>query len=273
MKLIEFALKIKKIKKIKSFSQFRKRVLQLLSFFCRNNSYFLQGAMDIEPVSMWFNSEFVKKTGGKLPKKSSSLHALHDLEPWDNVRRDFLQLVCKRIFEAKLEGSIAELGVYKGYTARLLHGYLPNKKIYLFDTFEGFTKRSEQSEEQANGFLVDEQQFSDTNIDEVMKLVADKGSVSNIIPVQGYFPDSIETLKIDNNETFCLVHLDADLYQVTMDGLTYFYPRMTKGGYLIVHDYNAWLGAHDAVEKFASITGINFIPLSDKSGSAVFIKQ
>jgi Macrocin-O-methyltransferase (TylF) len=47
-----------------------------------------------------------------------------------------------RVLETEhVAGSIAELGVYKGTTAKLLHELLPGRTLWLFDTFEGFDAR------------------------------------------------------------------------------------------------------------------------------------
>jgi O-methyltransferase len=43
---------------------------------------------------------------------------------------------------------------------------------------------------------------------------------------KGYFPETAQGL----NETFCFVNLDMDLYQPTIEGLRFFYSRMTGGG-------------------------------------------
>jgi DNA-binding PadR family transcriptional regulator len=45
----------------------------------------------------------------------------------------------------------------------------------------------------------------------------------------GFFPESLEGLE----ERFCLVSLDVDFYQTTLDGLHYFWSRLEKGGYIL----------------------------------------
>jgi hypothetical protein len=63
----------------------------------------------------------------------------------------------------------------------------------------------------------------------------------NTVYVEGFFPKSLET--IDNyNLMFALVHIDCDLEQPFIHGLNYFYPRMVKGGFLILHDYSSLFG-------------------------------
>ncbi|MDR2490792.1 MAG: TylF/MycF family methyltransferase [Spirochaetaceae bacterium] len=57
-------------------------------------------------------------------------------------------------------------------------------------------------------------------------------------------------------------------------GLVYFYPRLEKGGYIFVHDYNGDLydGAKMAVRRFASEFNVPYVRLSDLCGSVVFSK-
>jgi O-methyltransferase len=68
------------------------------------------------------------------------------------------------------------------------------------------------------------------------------------------------------------VHLDADLYEPILEGLKFFYPRMPKHGMILVHDYNAWIGARKAVDDFFSDKPELVIPMPDKSGSALIVK-
>ena len=43
-------------------------------------------------------------------------------------------------------------------------------------------------------------------------------------------------------------------------------------GVLVAHDYNAWLGARTAVDRFCAEHGLVPLPMPDKSGSAVLLK-
>jgi len=74
--------------------------------------------------------------------------------------------------------------------------------------------------------------------------------------------------------SFCLVHLDCDLYAPFQAALRYFYPRLVSGGFLILHDYaNAhWKGAEKAVDEFFADKPEKVIPIPDKSGTAVLRK-
>ena len=87
---------------------------------------------------------------------------------------------------------------------------------------------------------------------------------------KGYFPDTTKGL----SEEFVFVNIDADLYEPIYNGLQYFYPRLNKGGYIFVHDYNndAYKGAKEAVDKFCRENDLNKLPLPDSCGTAVLMK-
>ncbi len=231
--------------------------------------FFLQGQMDINPKSRWHNPEFVELTGGYFQKGDQARRQICNLEPWDNTRRDILILLLRTIVESDIEGDIAELGVYRGLTAKLIHYYMPERRLHLFDTFAGFTDRSVIAEQQNTRLSILASHFADTTLDNVKRQIAPKNT--NVFFYQGYFPESIPedfaALR------FALVHLDADLYEPTVEGLKFFYPRMSEAGMIVVHDYNAWPGARKAVDEFFSDKKELPIPLPDKSGSALIVKQ
>jgi O-methyltransferase len=74
-------------------------------------------------------------------------------------------------------------------------------------------------------------------------------------------------------EQLAFVHLDADLYESTHAGLEFFYPRVPSRGFIVIHDYNSWLGARRAVDEFFRTRPELPIPMPDKSGSALVVKS
>jgi O-methyltransferase len=90
---------------------------------------------------------------------------------------------------------------------------------------------------------------------------------------KGYFPETVRD--VENGVNFSLVSLDADLYNPIKAGLEYFFPRMTSGGYIIVHDYGNphWGGVRRAVDEFSHQHQMFFTPICDECGSVVFLKQ
>lgn len=60
---------------------------------------------------------------------------------------------------------------------------------------------------------------------------------------KGYFPETLGDL----DDRFAFVNLDMDLYRLTLEGLRYFYPRMSAGGVILIHDY--FSDAYQNIEK------------------------
>lgn len=184
----------------------------------------------------------------------------------DYVRYSTLSLCYNEIVKRQLEGNIAEVGVYRGDFAKRLNVLFPDKKLYLFDTFEGFSSEDSRFE-QNNNYSNATQDFSNTSIE----LVKSKMKYpENCIFKKGKFPDTAKDLE----DQFCFVSLDADLFLPIYEGLKYFYPRLVKNGYIFIHDFNNdhYAGAREAVVQFCQEQGIWFTPIPDIGGTAVITK-
>lgn len=225
----------------------------------------LQYMMDINSTSHWHSAEFVARFGGYSPPGEE--RTLGRIRAGDRVRSDMLMLLLRQIIVRQVPGALAELGVHRGDSARLLHHYCPERKFYLFDTFAGFAKSDFAKESLKMGFN-EEQQFTDTNVRVVLETIAPRNA--HAIPIVGWFPASV-TPEVAA-ETFAFVHLDADLEAPTAAGLDFFWPRLSPGGFIVVHDYNSWPGARLAVDRFLTQNRAAALPMSDKSGSIVLAK-
>lgn len=248
----------------------RKMIQQPLCGPFQDAPFYLQGQMDIHPKSRWHIQDFTDSNGGFFPSGPNTAdRQISNLEPWDNTRRDMLILFLRTIVTNAIPGDFAEIGVYQGSTARLIHQYVPERELHLFDTFEGFTDRSVVAEKDNTDYTIVGSHFSDTSIEKVRTAI---GSTNDNVKFhQGYFPDSIPP-GFDERK-FAFVHLDADLYEPTFAGLTYFYDRMSPNGLFVAHDYNAWPGARKAVDDFFADKPELPLPMPDKSGSAVIVKR
>lgn len=178
----------------------------------------------------------------------------------DYVRLATLELLCRRL--AGVPGAAAELGVYRGFFARCINQLLPERKLYLFDSFEGFS-------EEANASESFQAAHANTTIEKVLAILP---YPEKVIVKPGFFPESLGGLE----EQFCLVSLDVDFYQTTLDGLRYFWPRLEKGGYLLLHDWGSpkLPGVAKALQDFERENGcrIPAIPLCDMGGSLILCK-
>jgi len=68
--------------------------------------------------------------------------------------------------------------------------------------------------------------------------------------------------------------MDADLYNPTKAGLEYFYPRLSPGGVIFIHDYNdKWQGLIKAVDEFAATIPEKLILVPDLDSTVMIVKN
>lgn len=185
----------------------------------------------------------------------------------DKVRLYNFWFQVERLRNDKILGAFAELGVHQGETAKILHLMDEERKFYLFDTFDGFTKEDMAQEAHADKRFTTTI-FANTSEEEVIEYI--KGN-QNIQIRPGVFPSTADGLEA---ELFALVHIDADLYVPTIEALKFFYPRLNDGGVIIIHDYNHdWHGVPRAINEFIGSIPESLIEVPDWQGSAMIIKN
>lgn len=133
-----------------------------------------------------------------------------------------------------VKGDCIEVGVYHGYSAQKIAEHKGDKKLYLYDTFENFPDVKDEEK-----FMLDQFNFEGA-YDRVISL-----GLPNTEVIKGVFPDCA----IDS--TFSFAHIDVDTYNSTLKSLEYIYPRMAKGGIIVLHDYtHSKLQVKKAVRDF-----------------------
>lgn len=181
------------------------------------------------------------------------------------ARIDFLEKVALIINEKNIQGAVAELGVYRGQFAKEINRVFSERKLYLYDTFEGFPAADLLFEVENKLLLNDAGKLTNTSAEYVLSQMPYK---DKCVIRKGYFP---ETAVDDEKEVFAFVNIDVDLYKPLLAGLEFFWPRMVKHGYILVHDYFsfAYAGARRAVEEFAENHQVLFIPIGDTASVAL----
>jgi len=124
-----------------------------------------------------------------------------------------------------LGGDVAELGVYRGGTARVIAENKGSRLFHVFDSFSGMATAGQDDLHQTGD-------FGNTSLEDVREYLRE---FEGIHFHEGWFPTTTRGLE---SARFSFVHLDADLYESTIEALKFFYPRIIPGGILLSHDYN-----------------------------------
>lgn len=159
------------------------------------------------------------------------------------------------------QGDIAELGVYQGGMTKFLASCFPDRTVYAFDTFEGLPVEKYRND--LDRLLPGE--FGHIDEQDVLKYLND----SNIVIRKGVFPKTVP-----DDTIYALVHLDADLYLSTYEGLNYFWPRMADNGFIILDDFDeqpTTPGVKQAFNEYFTRFGskeitVDIIPVLDDFG-------
>ncbi len=185
-----------------------------------------------------------------------------------DLRLSVFRLLAGEIRRRSLPGAIAELGVHRGDSAAELNRLFPDRKLYLFDTFRGFPEQDLHEEFRRDPAFRWGGAFQDTAAGLVLSRLPHP---EQAVICPGHFPDSLP----ESLPGFALVHLDPDLYEPIRQGLRIFWPLLSPGGAILVHDYRSrqFPGAGEAVREFCDGLGLTPLPLPDLHGSAVLIKQ
>lgn len=182
-----------------------------------------------------------------------------------DVLTPFLKNLSEVFREESIIGACAEVGVFRGENACKINRFFSDRKLHLYDTFEGFIEDDVAIEHAIGRKDVSVGQFGDTSIDIVMEKMEHP---ERVVIHKGFFPDTAKGLR----EKFCFVRIDLDLYAPTEAALKIFQPLITGGGVILIHDYfgNQYPGIKKAVGKFmAEHPELYKLPIGDAMTIAI----
>ena len=183
-------------------------------------------------LDWWKNEEFTHYLDrfGELP-------VLNTDRKW--MVHQLLRLV------SHLPGDTAECGVFRGATSYLIccaneESQAGDKTHHLFDSFEGLSEPGP-----ADGVHWSKGDLK-CGIEHVRKALS---HFARIRFYPGWIPDRFQDVA---DGKFSFVHIDVDLYQPTLDSLSFFYAHMNPRGIMLFDDYGfrSCPGARRAIDEF-----------------------
>ncbi len=181
----------------------------------------------------------------------------------DRVRCFSLHNLAREIRD--LPGDVLEIGVWRGGTSGILTTCLPEKTIFLADTFEGVIKSSDWEH-------YNDGAHSNTNTYIVEELLTEKLKVSNYRILKGIFPD--DTGEMVASRQWSLVHIDVDVYLSAKEAFHFVWDRVVLGGVVVFDDYgffSACGGIRKLIEEIRDDPDKLFI--HNSNGHAYLIKR
>lgn len=167
------------------------------------------------------------------------------------------------VINNNIPGDFVECGVWRGGSSMmisltLLQAGISDRKIYLYDTFEGMSEPGEEDKSfdgtPAENQLAAQSKEDEASVwcysslDSVQANLASTGYPNqNLVFIKGKVED---TLPLQKPTTISLLRLDTDWYESTKQELEHLYPLLSKRGPLIIDDFGHWEGAKSAVIEY-----------------------
>jgi hypothetical protein len=167
-----------------------------------------------------------------------------------------------------IAGDIVECGVWKGGSmiaaARtLMRMGDTGRHLWLYDTYAGMPAPTEKDvtllDEPAHQVLVTQPDVYEcyAGLDEVKRNVLGSGYDRALIH---FVPGKVEeTIPGQAPEAIALLRLDTDFYESTVHELVHLFPRVSRGGVVLIDDYGHWKGARRATDEYFSSRKIPFL--------------
>ena len=177
------------------------------------------------------------------------------------------------VLNNEISGSFVECGVWRGGSSMLIAKMLSNRKIldrkiYLFDTFEGMSKPTDDDTDFTGKSAVSLLKKNEHNKKESVWCLADLSDVQNnmrltnfpeekLVYIMGKVETTIPTTLL--TEKISLLRLDTDWYTSTKHELIYLFPKLENNGVLIIDDYGHWEGCKKAVDEYFKENGVSML--------------
>jgi hypothetical protein len=157
----------------------------------------------------------------------------------------------------EIPGAIVECGVLKGAsfsrfaTFREIFSNPFSKQIIGFDTFGKFPETSFEDDKQRRDLQIDVAGNESISTEQLKKILKHKGIERNIELIEGDITKTVPKYIKDNPRLkISLLNLDTDIYEPAVTILENLYPRITKGGILLLDDYETFPGEAKAVDDY-----------------------
>ena len=151
-------------------------------------------------------------------------------------------------------GDVIECGIFQGVTsvlmAKLMDIRHSNKKLFLFDSFQGLP----EPDRKVDASLRFQKGGWKASRAEVEALLAKYNVLQRCVLYEGWFADTLPQL--NDGQQFCFAYVDADLHSSTVDCLRHIWQRLGQNAVAVFDDYHHPSGGvRKALDEWVGETG------------------
>jgi O-methyltransferase len=215
--------------------------------------------------------------GYRVEKINNKILDIKNAEFWEiyHVCKDYTMTSAERMYglycsvdyilSNNIKGSFVECGVWRGGSSMLIAKMLSNRKLndrkmYLYDTFEGMSEPTSNDVDSGGNDAAELLKKAVSEKEESVWCLADLADVQHNMRLTNFSEENIfyikgkveDTIPKTMPEPIALLRLDTDWYESTKHELTHLYPKLSTNGVLIIDDYGYWEGCRKAVDEYFS---------------------
>lgn len=156
-----------------------------------------------------------------------------------------------------IPGCIVECGVFKGNSLirfasfRDLFGNSLTKKVLGFDTFEQFPKTEFVDDQVRRNQFIQDTGGESISKQQLLHVLEHKKILENVELIEGDICQTLpDYVKQHPELKISLLNLDTDIYEPAVVILRELFPKISRGGVLILDDYGIFPGETKAVDDY-----------------------
>jgi O-methyltransferase len=245
----------------------------------------------IGKIARRFNVEIKRIKPKPLPADFEDLHrkVVDRVQPFTmtSPERLFgLIEAIKYLHKNNISGDIVECGVWKGGSMMAVATVLKDlndldRNLFLYDTFEGMSAPTENDiavTGEAAAAQLEKDHNKETNLvwaysplEEVKQNIESTNyPAQRIHYIKGKVEDTIPATMPGE---IALLRLDTDWYESTKHEMIHLFPKLKKGGVLIIDDFGHWEGAKKAIVEYIEENKIQILLNRLDETGRIAIKQ
>lgn len=172
-----------------------------------------------------------------------------------HLRLDNVRFCVESVLRHAVPGDFMECGAWRGGAAMFMRGILKaygvgDRQVWVADSFEGLPKPKNTED----GWDLTNLDYLKVSLEQVQANFARFDLLDDQVRfLKGWFNETLPTAPV---EKLAVLRLDGDMYHSTMDTLQAMYPKVSRGGFVIVDDYHSWPACKQAVDDYLQQNGL-----------------
>ena len=204
------------------------------------------------------DSIYDSKYESRTAKQHGNMWPLRALTMIGLKRLDNIQFCMEDAIKNNVPGDFIEAGAWRGGATIFMRAVLKangetTRKVWVADSFEGLPPPDPKNYPADKEMKLYKEPLA-VSEEQVKQNFERFGLLdSQVIFLKGFFKNSLPKAPIDK---LAVLRIDADLYESTLEALTYLYPKLSRGGYVIIDDYNTIDPCHAATDFYRTQNSI-----------------